>query len=174
MLRASSTAAASLLVALVCPVGALADEFCEGLRTVVADAPSNFANTRGRPDAATGYFTQPFIIPEAAPLYPNGASCIAAEFPPRSQKVGYGCVFEGPTTFADAKAEFAAFVQRVEDCLSLPRQQFDLTAPADRGRLGSANGGPITLPVANANVVLVLSYPPHGGRGSFNIQVESR
>ncbi|MFN3635167.1 MAG: hypothetical protein ACK4UZ_05490 [Rhizobium rhizophilum] len=142
---------------------------------MVADAPRNFVSIRGQADPSTGYFTRPYLMPEAGPYYPNGLTCIAAEFPPNGGKFEYACVFEGPRGgVAEAKAQFASFVRRVETCLNLPHQAFDLSAPADQGRLGRANRGPISLAVPEGVVRLSLEYPPDGGLGIYVVSVEGR
>ena len=165
--------AATLVGSVFLVSNAYADDFCDGLKVVIADTPRNFINTHGPAGKQPGYFTHTYLIPEAVALFPEGPPCVATQVPGDEKHLSYGCTFRGPVLLPDAKPAYASFIHRVQACLDLPEQKLDLSAPSDTRPLASSARGPVTLYTPGATVAVGLTYPPDGGPGALTVQIRA-
>ncbi len=159
-------------VTLLAALPSYADDFCDGLDTVIATVPTNFASIRGEARKSDPrFFDRPFVIAGARPISINGAACYVTRLAGTTPEYSYECDFPGPTLRADIRPAMSTFAARVSACLHIPNQSLDLSAPSDRNPLASSNLGPYRLPVAGVSLDVGLMFPPDGGQGTFYVRI---
>lgn len=163
--RTLATVSLSVLLALPCR----ADEFCDGLNKVVADASKEFASVRGPADGgAEERYSKALMLPGSRGIFMNSAPC---EVLVSQRDYTYSCYFPASPFSAEGKDQVMAFTARVAACLNVPKPDFDYSAPHDTDWNRSSNRGPFRFPVHGMEVQTGLMYPPDGGYGTLYLNV---
>ena len=151
--------AAAWALALAAP--ATADDFCDALKHVVADAPKGFAATRGQPDP--GYpasYWRPFLLPGATALMPDGSPCFVLHAAKTNPPEEYRCFFPGAADRDGLLADMHRMADRVSTCLS--PMTFDQKQGLWRVAVDDVSvlvGGALPPPQGGAGVVAVMIVP---------------
>jgi hypothetical protein len=158
----SQIAAGCALAALVA-APCRADDFCNGVKTVVAAAATDFAALRGTADAQDPQVFRPsFLIPGARPIFRDGEACLVVHAPDWS----YSCSFPtGAATAPEVLAAVKQFSTEVAACFGVTPSQLD------EKELATARI--VHIPIAAADLITGLSFGPDGG-GTLYLGVEKR
>jgi|tagenome__1003787_1003787.scaffolds.fasta_scaffold20335648_2 hypothetical protein len=146
-----------------------ADEFCDGLKKIIADAPNNFVSVRGSADTGSDEaYSKPFMLPGSQGVFINSPPCEVRVW---QRKYTYSCYFKASPANAEGKKQVISFTARVATCLSVTAPNFDYSAPHDTNWNASSNRGPFRFLMRGADVQTGLMYPPDGGPGTLYLNV---